>query len=322
MAGGCFDESGTNRPVTRAVAAAIDRAMMTRNALAFTVAAGGIMTYSLMDALMKGLSITSGAYSAVLWRSLVGAAMLGVVFVARRRPWPGPAALWLHFQRGATAGFSVLLFFWGLVRVPMAQGVALTFLAPLIALYFASLMLGETIRRAAILGSLIASLGVLAIAAGEVQAQASTAHVLGSIAIFAASIFYAYSLILLRQQAQVADPLEVAFFTSVVLGGLMLIGAPWLASLPSAAQVPVIGVAAVLGSVSAMALAWAYGRAEAQVLAPVEYTAFIWAALAGYIFFGEHVSLLTVVGTVLIIAGCVFAVRGPAAPGPQTEAAA
>lgn len=298
------------------------RSQSTSAALAFAVASGGIATYSLMDALMKGLSIQSGAYSAVLWRSIVGAAMLGAVFLIRRQPMPGPAALKLHAMRGATAGLSVLLFFWGLVRVPMAQGVALTFLAPLIALYFAAALLGEKIRRAAIWGSVVASLGVLAIAAGEVQAQASTAHVLGSIAIFAASIFYAYSLILLRQQAQVADPLEVALFTSIVLGGLLLIGAPWFSGLPSVAQLPAIGASAVLGSVSAMALAWAYGRAEAQVLAPVEYTAFVWAAILGYLVFDERVSIYTVIGTILIIGGCVLAVRGKAAPAPQTEAAA
>lgn len=289
---------------------------------AFSVAAMGIATYSAMDVLMKGLSITSGAYSAVLWRSFVGVMLLGTVFLLKRRAFPGRAALKLHALRGATGGISVLLFFWGLVRVPMAQGVALTFLAPLIALFFAAVLLGETIRRAAILGSVIASLGVLAIAAGEVQTHASTAHVLGSLAIFAASIFYAYSLILLRQQAQVADPLEVALFTSIVLTGLLLAGAWWFATIPSVAQFPAIGGAAVLGSISAIALAWAYSHAEAQVLAPVEYTAFVWAGLFGWWVFDERVSLYTLAGAALIIAGCIFAIRGPAAPAPQTEAAA
>lgn len=289
---------------------------------AFSVAAMGIATYSAMDVLMKGLSITSGAYSAVLWRSFVGVMLLGTVFLLKRRRFPGRAALKLHALRGATGGISVLLFFWGLVRVPMAQGVALTFLAPLIALFFAAVLLGETIRRAAILGSVIASLGVLAIAAGEVQAHASTAHVLGSLAIFAASIFYAYSLILLRQQAQVADPLEVALFTSIVLTGLLLVGAWWFAAVPSVAQLPAIGGAAVLGSISAIALAWAYSHAEAQVLAPVEYTAFVWAGLFGWWVFDERVSFYTLAGAALIIAGCIFAIRGTAAPAPQTEAAA
>lgn len=297
--------------------------MPSRNTTAFLVTTAGIAVYSVMDAVMKGLSITSGAYSAVLWRSIAGVLLLGAIFIAQRRRWPRAAALRLHIARGAVAGTSVLLFFWGLVRVPLAEGVALTFVAPIIALFFAALLLGERIRRATITGSIVASLGVLAIAGGEAQAQASTAHVLGSIAIFAASIFYAYSLILLRQQAQQAEPLEVALFTSMVMGAMLLIGAPWFASLPTAAQLPTIGLAAALGSFSGMALAWAYGRAEAQILAPVEYTAFVWAAMLGYAVFGEAVSLFTVAGAALIVGGCLIAVRGgTAAPAPQTEAAA
>jgi len=292
------------------------------SATAFAVAAIGIASYSTMDAVMKGLSIAQGAYSAVLWRSVAGVAVLMPIFIARRRPWPGRAAIVLHVSRGAVAGASVLLFFWGLVRVPMAQGVALTFLAPLIALFLAAATLGETIRRTAIGGSVIASLGVLAIAAGQWQAQAPTETVLGSLAIVVASILYAGSLILLRRQAQIADPLEVALFTSIVLAGLLLIGAPWFSAVPGLALAPAIGGAAILGSISAVLLAWAYRHAEAQVLAPVEYTAFVWSAILGYLVFGEHVTAWTVAGALLIIGGCLYAIRGPAAPAPQTEAAA
>ncbi len=287
---------------------------------AFAVAAFAIAVYSAMDAIVKGLSIASGAYAAVLWRSLAGVALMAPVFIVRRTPWPGRAALRLHIARGVTGGASVLLFFWGLVRVPMAQGVALTFLAPLIALFLAALTLGERVRRAAIGGSLVASLGVIAIAAGQVQAHASQDTVWGSIAIFVASVIYAGSLILLRQQAQAADPVEVALFTSIVLSVVLLLGWPWLGTLPAAGQWPAVLAAALLGSVSAVALAWAYRHAEAQVLAPVEYTAFVWSALFGWWVFAERVSLYTVAGAALIIAGCLVAVRGRV-PMAQTEAA-
>jgi drug/metabolite transporter (DMT)-like permease len=296
--------------------------LRSQSSIAFMVASVGIATYSMMDAVMKELSITSGAYSAVLWRSVAGVALTGTIFLARRKAWPDLPALKLHMLRGLAAGTSVLLFFWGLVRVPMAQGVALTFLAPLIALFLAAAMLGERIRRAAILGSGIASIGVLVIAAGQARAGASSETLLGSGAILIASVLYGYSLILLRKQAQLADPLEVTLFTSLVIGVLLLLGAPWFAVMPAVGQLPTIGVAAVLGSISAMMLAWAYGRAEAQILAPVEYTAFLWSAILGYVVFSEHVSLFTVAGAGLIIAGCLAAVHGPAAPAPQTEAAA
>lgn len=294
----------------------------TARSTAFGIASLGIAIYSTMDTLMKQLSIEIGAYSAVLWRSIIGSVLLGAIFVARRQRWPGRAALKLHVARATVAGASVTLFFWGLARVPLAEGTALTFIAPLIALYLAAATLGEKIGRGAIIGSVLASLGVLVLAAGQVQAHASTDHVMGSIAIFAASVLYAGSLILLRQQAQLADPLEVALFTSLVLGAELLLVSPWFAVWPSAAQVPQIAMAAVLGSVSAMLIAWAYARAEAQVLAPVEYTAFVWAAILGWLIFDERVSFFTIGGTTLIIGGCLVAVRSPIAPGPQTEAAA
>ena len=293
-----------------------------QSSLAFAVATLGIATYAMMDAFMKGLSIASGAYSAVLWRSVAGVVLMGAIYLVRRRPWPEHSALTLHTVRGLAAGLSVLLFFWGLVRVPLAQGVALTFLAPLIALYLAAALLGERIRRAAILGSVIASAGVFVIAWGQARAGASHETLLGSGAILVASVLYGYSLVLLRKQAQVADPVEVTLFTGLVIGVLLSLGAPWFAVMPSTAQLPAIAAAAVLGSFSAAALAWAYGRAEAQVLAPVEYTAFVWAAILGWLIFGEHVSLYTVAGAGLIVAGCLAAIRGTAAPAPQTEAAA
>jgi len=208
--------------------------------IAFLVAALGIANYSVMDAVMKGMSIAHGAYSAVLWRSIGAIVLLGPIFLLRRTPWPRRAALKLHFARGVLAGTSVVLFFWGLARVTMAQGIALTFLAPLIAMFLAAAFLGEKIRRAAIGGSLIASLGVLAIAAGQVQAHASTQVVLGSIAVFVASILYAGSLILLRQQAQVADPIEVALFTSLVLALVMLPPLARIATNPEGADLMAI----------------------------------------------------------------------------------
>ena len=284
-------------------------ARKTSPATAFAVAAAGIAIYSCMDAIMKRLSIDSGAYSAVLWRSVVGIAIAGSVFLVRRRPWPRRAALILHIARGLAAGTSVLLFFWGLERVPMAKSVALTFLAPLIALYLAAAFLGETIRCAVIAGSLVAVLGVLVIAAGEIDAAASADSVAGTIAIVIASVLYAGSLILLRRQAQAADPLEVTLFTSLVIGSVLLTGAPWFSGWPAAAQWPAIGLAAVMGTISSICLAWAYGRAEAQVLAPVEYTGFVWSAILGYLVFGERVSSFTLAGAALIVGGCVVAVR-------------
>ena len=55
---------------------------------------------------------------------------------------------------------------------------------------------------------------------------------------------------------------------------------------------------------AAVAIAWAYARAEAQALVPIEYSGFLWAILFGWLFFREAVTLPTVLGAALIVTGC------------------
>ena len=55
---------------------------------------------------------------------------------------------------------------------------------------------------------------------------------------------------------------------------------------------------------AAMLFAWAYARAEAQVLVPLEYSAFLWACLFGWMFFLEAVRPATLIGVALIVAAC------------------
>ena len=54
----------------------------------FMVAAAGVGTFSLMDAAMKDLALSIGAYNAVMWRNTVGALLMGVLFVGTRQKWP------------------------------------------------------------------------------------------------------------------------------------------------------------------------------------------------------------------------------------------
>ena len=53
-----------------------------------------------------------------------------------------------------------LLFFWGLARVPMAQAITLAYIAPILALLFAAVALGERVGRRVILASVLAFAGV------------------------------------------------------------------------------------------------------------------------------------------------------------------
>lgn len=252
-------------------------ARQTGIAVPFAVAALGIALFSTMDALMKGLALGLGAYNALLWRTMAGALLGALVFFGRRRPWPARATLRVHLLRGTMSSVMAVLFFWGLARVPMAQAIALAFIAPLISLYLAALFLKEKIQARAILASLLGFAGVVVILAGQVDAQMGPEAIRGSIAILLSACLYAANIVLMRHQAQLAGPMEVAFFMSAIMSGCFLLAAPFLAEPPAAEHWPAILGAALLAFASLMLLAWAYARAEAQHLAPVEYTGFVWA---------------------------------------------
>jgi S-adenosylmethionine uptake transporter len=288
----------------------------------FAVATLGIASFSMMDAVMKGLSLAIGAYNALLWRTLAGALFGGAVFLGRGMAWPGPAALRLHLLRGTLSSLMAILFFWGLARVPLAQGVALAFIAPLIALYLAALLLGERIERRAIFASLLGFAGVIVIMAAQAEAKLGPEAFRGALAILASACLYAYNIILMRKQALVAGPVEIAFFMSLIMSGWFALAAPWLAFVPAPREWLPIAAAAALAFASLMLLSWAYARAEAQHLAPVEYSAFVWATLFGLVFFHEAVRPLTMIGAALIVAGCILAARTPQEADPSLEVAA
>jgi S-adenosylmethionine uptake transporter len=263
-----------------------------------------------MDGLMKSAALAVGAYSAMMVRSVFGVAMMLPLWKLGGGVWPERSALRLHALRGAISAGMATTFFWALIRLPLAEAIALSFIAPLIALYLAAVMLGEQIERRAIMGSLLGFGGVIVIGAGRLGAGGfSPDAVWGIGAILVSAVLYAFNLILQRKQAQLAGPREVALFQMGFSGLFLTLAAPFLLVLPESGTTLEIAGSAALAAVSLMLLSWGYGRAEAQVLLPIEYTAFIWAALIGWWMFGEAVTLATVGGVALIVFGCWIAAR-------------
>ncbi len=282
----------------------------------------GIATFSGMDAVMKGLVIALGIYTTMLWRMLAGVVIAGALFAFRPR-WPAAQVMRLHLSRGMLTTVMAMLFFWGLARVPLAQAIALAFIAPLIALFLASSWLGERIGRRTFAASLIAFGGVLLIFVGQARAELGEEALLGSIAILASALCYAVNIILMRSQALVAKPVEIAFFQNLIVAILLIAAWPLFggAEIPPDGQIPLILLASLLSTASLLLLSWAYARAEASYLAATEYTSFLWAMLLGWLVFGESVSAFTLAGAALIVGGCFLAARRPEEASPALEAA-
>jgi len=276
----------------------------------FIAVAAGIASFSVMDGLMKGASLAVGAYNAMLWRSLASALVMLPLWKFSGGVWPQGKVLRLHVVRGLNSSLMATAFFWGLKYLPLAEGMAISFIAPLIALYLAAVLLGESVGRRAVFASLLGLAGVVVIAGARMSGDGySHDAALGIAAILTSAVLYAWNLILQRQQAQLAPPREVAAFQAVFTALFLGLLSPWLAQVPPSGVWFNLGGSALLATVSLMLISWGYARAETQVLLPLEYSAFIWAAIMGWVMFGETLTAPTVAGAALIVVGCWIATR-------------
>ena len=111
--------------------------------LPILMAALAVASLSLMDAFMKSAALAVGALTAAWLRSLLATGSRCALAcrggLAETRSAAAPS------QRSTVATFMALTFFYALTKLPIAEAIAISFVAPLIALYLARIML-ETIR--------------------------------------------------------------------------------------------------------------------------------------------------------------------------------
>jgi S-adenosylmethionine uptake transporter len=287
---------------------------------AFTAALGAVAVLSIMDAVMKHLVLAIGIVAVSIWRAVANLLISGGLYLPRRLPWPNRKTLWIHVIRSVVVTVMAVLFFWGIGRVPLAQAIALTFIAPLIAMVLSPLLLKETLSGRSIAGAIAAFAGVIIIVLGQARAEVRPDVLLGIAAILGSALCYSVNILMMRWQALAAKPLEINFFQSLVVMALWA-AALGLVGIPAwpRGQVGWIVLASILSTAGSLLFAWAYARGEAAYLAVTEYSAFIWASVLGWLVFRERVSLYTLAGAVLIVGGCLIAARRKIAAPPEID---
>ena len=276
---------------------------------------------SAMDAAMKAVSLDYGALSALAWRAVIAFPVVGLAYWVTSKGWPDRTAMRLHLMRGALMVPMSFTFFWGLTFVPMAQAIALAFIAPLLAAVLAGPILGEAVGKRIFAGSALAFLGVSTILFGQAQMDLGHDALLGSISILGSALLYAFNMLLMRKQSQGSGPFEIAFFYFAIAGvGFWLVSL--VVGLPPfpAGELDAMIIATGLSIAGMLGLAWAYARATAGYLSTSEYSGFLWAALFGFLVFGEVPSPWTMAGAVAIVIGCWIAVRPEIVEHPMEAA--
>jgi drug/metabolite transporter (DMT)-like permease len=283
--------------------------MTTEETFRPVLAAGmGVFVLSLMDAVMKFVSAAYPIGQVVGLRYGSGALFAILAFAAMRAPAPGFDAVIRNLKRAVIVLCTATCFFTAIARLPLAQAIALTFLAPLLMALLGRLILKEPVAPRALIGIVIGLIGVAVIA--EVEPQGKTGNALdplGLAAALACAFFYALSMVLMRQQSAKDSTITIVTLSNLFALLLAVPVMAWQWQPVRPAHAAIFALAGFLGTCGHLCLAWAYARAHAGRLGVLEYTAFLWASLLGFVFFSEIPTFGTIAGAGLIMVACAFA---------------
>lgn len=261
---------------------------------------GAIASFTTMALAGRAVSLDHDTFELMLYRSLVGLAIMIVVIGFRGGPARiGRGHLGLHLVRNISHFTGQNLWFYAITVVPLAQVFALEFSAPLWALVLAPLFLGEAITRNRALAAIVGFIGILV-----VTQPFSAPLTPGVLAAAGAAIGFAGSAIFTRRLTRTENVLSILFWLTAMQAvfGFIMAGLDGDIALPTAAALPWLVLIGLAGLLAHLCLTSALRLAPAAVVMPVDFVRLPLIAVIGWLFYGEGFEAAVLIGGGLIIA--------------------
>ena len=203
--------------------------------------------------------------------------------------------------RGVIHSLGVILWFFSMTRIPIAEVTAMNYLVPIYVTVGAALFLGEKLaaRRIAAVGAgLLGALIILRPGFREVD--------LGHIAMLGTAAGFAGSYLLAKKlSGEVPASMVVAMLSIFVTLGLAPFAfAVWVP--PSLEDWGWMFLVAVFATGGHYAMTYAFAAAPVTVTQPVTFLQLVWAVLLGWLAFNETPDVWVIVGGGVIISAVSF----------------
>lgn len=272
------------------------------NRLGIIYMAAGMFLFSAVDMQAKFLTETLHPFQ-VVWSRQLGL-LVGVLI------WLGIRGLSvlktkqpvLQVGRGFVAAGSASLFIIAVSYVPLADAVAVSFVAPFIVTVLGAFILKEPVglrRWTAVIIGFLASLIIIRPGFGVVHPAVML--------VLVAATFFAIRQILSRMLSD-TDRTETTIAYTALVGSLILtIPLPFVWSWPEGGiEIAILFSTAIMAACAEIMVIKALETAQAVVVAPIQYTLIIWGTMYGYLVFGQLPDQWTWVGTAIIIATGIY----------------
>jgi len=240
----------------------------------------------------------------VFFRNLVGIILLLPWLIKQRREGLTTRIPHLHILRSLAGLGAMYCFFYAIAHMELAQAMLLKLSAPLFIPVVAFFWLGERITQRIIMAILVGFIGVMMILGHDISASTPVALVA-----LAGGFLAALAKTTIRRLSHSEPAGRIVFYFMLIGSGISAIPLLWAWHPPSpSGWVGLIGVG-VLATTGQLLLTKGIALAPISRLGPFAYSSVIFAAIYGWIFWQEKITLLVVLGSVLVITAGILTSR-------------
>ncbi len=263
------------------------------------------------DVVVKTLGATLATFQIVFFSVLLSFPL--VMLMLMRDQTKGtliPVHPWWSALRTAAAVVTGSSAFYAFSVLPLAETYAILFAAPLLITVMSIPILGERVgahRWAAVVVGLIGVLVVLRPFGGQLA--------LGHAAALTAAVASALASIIVRKIGAEERSAVLLLYPMMANFVVMAMLMPFVYRPMAIGELGLVGVMAVLAFVAGLLMIQAYKRADAAIVAPMQYSQILWAAGFGVLLFDEVPDRLTALGAGIIIASGLYIVLREALGG-------
>jgi drug/metabolite transporter (DMT)-like permease len=215
-----------------------------------------------------------------------------------------------HLKRGTLGIISMGLGFYGLLHLPLPEAIALGYALPLVAVIFAAVFLGETVRIYRWSAVFVGLIGVAIVSwpkltlfrEGGVEAE----QAIGAVTVLLASVLGGMAMIQVRRLVEEEKTSTIVLYFSLTASTFSLFTVPFGWDFLDLAPQLFLIAAGFCGGIAQILLTESYRHAEVSTIAPFEYTSIVLGSILAYFVFDDTPTTTMVVGTAIIVAAGVF----------------
>ncbi|MCJ8138457.1 DMT family transporter [Falsirhodobacter halotolerans] len=274
------------------------------NLRAALTALGAFLIYSTHDTVVKFLGGSYNPMQIVFFSVCFGMPMVTIMLMRDRTDGNLiPRHPWWTLTRTIAAVVAGVTAFYAFTVLPLAQTYAILFATPLLITLLAIPVLGERVgihRGGAIVAGLIGVMIVIQPGSADLT--------LGHLAALISAIAGSLSSIIVRKIGREERSVVLLVYPMMANFILMACALPFVYVPMPLAHLGLIGVMSICAFAAMLLTIGAYRMGEAVIVAPMQYSQIIWAALFGFLFFDEGVQTTTLLGAAVIIASGLYIV--------------